>query len=105
MEFLVRVVRTFIWLLLISWSLWLLRRIVSWLLRDTRAKFQENQGAAMGSQAERSARRLVKDPVCGVHLDERLAVPLGDDGKVLHFCSTECRDRHLGGRREFAAHA
>jgi len=105
MDFLARVVRTLIWLLLISWSMWLLRRVVNWLLRDTRDKFRENQGDASISQNQRSARRLVKDPICGVYVEETLAVPLRDGGKVLHFCSTECRDRHQGEAQKFAANA
>ncbi len=103
MEFFARVVRTLVWLLLISWSLWLLRRFVSWLLGATRDKLQENQGAGSEGQASRLARRLVKDPVCGVHVDQTLAVPLRESGKVLRFCSRECRDRHLSESQKFAA--
>jgi YHS domain-containing protein len=85
--------------------MWLLRRFVSWLLRDARDKFQENQEVASGSQTKTSARRLVKDPVCGVHVDETLAAPLREGDQMLHFCSMKCRDRYLGEARKFAANS
>jgi hypothetical protein len=50
--------------------------------------------------APRSARReaprlggtLVRDPQCGTYLPPARAVTLSDDGQLLHFCSTRCRD-------------
>jgi YHS domain-containing protein len=41
------------------------------------------------------SRRLVRDPVCGAHVAEVLAIPLREGGEVLHFCSIACRDEHL----------
>jgi YHS domain-containing protein len=52
-----------------------------------------------------TARLLVRDPVCGVHLAEVLAIPLRENGEVLHFCSPACRDTYLGSSRKLAANA
>ena len=45
----------------------------------------------------------VTDPVCGMHVDETLSIPLREDGALLHFCSIACRDAHLGNVKKFAA--
>ena len=54
---------------------------------------------------ETVARKLVRDPVCGMHIAEVLALPLRQDGEILHFCSAECRDKYISGARKFAANA
>jgi len=41
------------------------------------------------------ARRLVRDPACGAHVAEVLAIPLREGGELLHFCSIACRDEYL----------
>ena len=48
-------------------------------------------------------RRLVRDPLCGVHVDETLSIPFREEGQLLHFCSTACRDQYAGNTRKFAA--
>jgi YHS domain-containing protein len=45
----------------------------------------------------------VRDPVCGVHVDETLSVPLRDDGEFVHFCSIACRDAYAHTTRKYAA--
>jgi hypothetical protein len=42
-----------------------------------------------------TSRRLVRDPVCGAHVAEVLAIPLREGDQLLHFCSVACRDQHL----------
>ena len=37
---------------------------------------------------------LKKDPVCGTYVSTTASVTRTVDGKVLHFCSKECRDRY-----------
>ena len=49
------------------------------------------------------ARKLVRDPVCGLHVAEVLALPLRQDGELLHFCSAACRDKYVGQTRKIAA--
>ena len=38
---------------------------------------------------------MVKDPVCGMYMDSRLAVRLEGDKEVLYFCSEDCRKKYL----------
>jgi len=52
-----------------------------------------------------AAQKLVRDPVCGMHVAEALALPLRQGSSVLHFCSAECRDRFVSDTRKFAANA
>ena len=102
MTFLARIVRFIFWLLVVSWSVALLRRLVGWMLRKAATAPQPSETPAT---SEAQARRLVRDPVCGVHIAEVLAIPLREGSEVLHFCSAACRDEYIGGAREFVASA
>jgi hypothetical protein len=99
MSFISRVIRFLFWLLVLSWSVALLRRVVAWMLRGgtTGPSSGVTQGVDVdgSSEAVGMARRLVRDPVCGAHVAEVLAIPLREDGEILHFCSIACRDEHL----------
>jgi YHS domain-containing protein len=97
--FLVRILRFLFWLLVLSWTVSTLRRIVA----------RMGQGAAPGGPSlhgtgEAASEKLVRDPVCGMHVAEGLALPLREGTEILHFCSTECRDKYLSQARKFAAH-
>ena len=101
MTFLARVARFLFWLLVVSWSVALLRRLLAWMLRDASAQ----SGAAPRAEAQTgSAGRLHRDPVCGTHIAEEIAVPLREAEATLYFCSTECRSQYARGQR-FAANA
>jgi hypothetical protein len=115
MTFIARIIRFLFWLLILSWSVALLRRIVGWMLRGMVSSAQSTAGsvsgvagsdmrkdATSGSQGSGN-RRLVRDPVCGVHVAEVLAIPLREGDEVTHFCSTACRDAYLGNAKKFAA--
>ena len=104
MNFLARTVRFIFWLLVISWSAWLLRRFVDWMLRKAVTDSQQSAGASAAVQTPGAARRLVRDPVCGTHVDETLSIPLREGGELVHFCSTACRDRYAVSTQKFAAH-
>jgi hypothetical protein len=113
MNFLARIMRFFFWLLIVSWSVALLRRVLAWMVRGA-TPAQPDQDAA-GSAAEGgvgagsdtqngvAARRLVRDPVCGTHVAEVLAVPLRESGELVHFCSVACRDKYMSGTQRIAA--
>jgi YHS domain-containing protein len=114
MNFLARIFRFLFWLLVVSWSVALLRRVLAWMLRGAMPAAQPDQEtAAAGSAAEAggsghtdsrvAARRLVRDPVCGMHVAEVLAVPLRESGELVHFCSLACRDKYMNGRQRMAA--
>jgi hypothetical protein len=96
MSFISRVIRFLFWVLVLSWSVALLRRLVAWMLRGgTAAQPTQGVDVAGGSDAAGMARRLVRDPVCGAHVAEVLAIPLREGGELLHFCSIACRDEYL----------
>ena len=96
MNLISRVIRFLFWLLVLSWSVALLRRLVAWMLRGgTAAQPTQGVDVAGGSDAAGMARRLVRDPVCGAHVAEVLAIPLREAGELLHFCSIACRDEYL----------
>ncbi len=114
MNFLGRVMRFLFWLLVASWSVALLRRVLGWMLREAMPAQMDHDAAgspaAAGSGAgaddaegSLAARRLVRDPVCGTHVAEVLAIPLRDSGELLHFCSAECRDKYVTNVQKMAA--
>jgi len=94
-NFLARVARLLLWLIFVSWTAAFLRR-----LGDTATGAPPTADAA---PAMAGTRRLVRDPLCGVHVDETLAIPFREESQLLHFCSTACRDRYAGNTRKFAA--
>jgi hypothetical protein len=107
-DFLARIVRFLFWLLIVSWSVALLRRVLARMLRGAMPTQADQdagsstEGAGVGaapgdSQSGVAARRLVRDPVCGMHVAEVLAVPLRESGELVHFCSTACRDKYVSG--------
>jgi YHS domain-containing protein len=105
MNFLARIFRFLFWLLVVSWSVALLRRVLAWMLPGAVPAAQTDQNVAAGSAADAgvAARRLVRDPVCGMHVAEVLAVPLRESGELVHFCSLACRDKYVHGRQRMAA--
>jgi YHS domain-containing protein len=103
MNFLARILRFLFWLLVLSWGVRLLRRIVGGMLRDPTAAAPQTTDASAGIPAQAAARRLVRDPVCGMHVDETRSLPLRERGELLHFCSPACRDAYAGNSKKFAA--
>ena len=93
-DFLARIFRFLFWLLIVSWSVALLRRVLAWMLRGAvpaqadRDAASSVGGAGVGApapgdwQSGVAARQLVRDPVCGMHVAEVLAVPLRDSGVI-----------------------
>jgi hypothetical protein len=111
MNFLARMMKFLFWLLIVSWSVALLRQVLAWMLRGAMPAAQADQdaaGAGVGSgsgdtQNGAAPRRLVRDPVCGMHVAEVLAVPLRESGALVHFCSLACREKYVNGRQRMAA--
>jgi YHS domain-containing protein len=96
MTFLARLAQFLFWLLVVSWSVGLLRRVFAWMLRGAKPRAEEDAGQTTASQ------RLHRDPVCGTHVSEEISFPLREGGTTLHFCSAKCRDRYAGSQH-FAA--
>jgi hypothetical protein len=100
MDFIARVFRFLFWLLVVSWSVALLKRLVGWMVRGA---VQQSSVPASQHEPEISrrqgtvgtSRRLVRDPVCGAHVAEVLAIPLRQSGELIHFCSVQCRDQYV----------
>jgi YHS domain-containing protein len=80
----------------VSWSVALLKRLVGWMLRGGTSIQQPDHSADISgsSSATGISRRLVRDPVCGAHVAEVMAIPLREGGELLHFCSIQCRDEY-----------
>jgi YHS domain-containing protein len=99
MDFLGRILRFLFWVLLVSWAVKLLGRAIGG---------AKAPGSAPGNAPPETlgaSKRLVKDPVCGMHLAEELALPLQANGEVLHFCSQECRAKYESSMVRRAASA
>lgn len=102
MAFLARIVRFLFWLLVISWGAWLLRRVFGSLLQNATSPPQP-ANVSGEPPAPNLTRRLVRDPVCGMHVDEGLSIPMRDGEQLLHFCSIACRDAYVVSSKKFAA--
>jgi YHS domain-containing protein len=106
MGFLARVVRFLFWVLVMSWVMRLIGRAFSG------AASQGANGAAAGGnrpqagdEAGTRGGRLVKDPVCGMHLAAELALAATVNGEQQFFCSEECREKFTSGVLKRAANA
>ena len=101
MTFIARILRFLFWVLIVSWSVSLLRKLVN-----------SMGAAATGRQqpidvpTDTVSRKLVRDPVCGMHLAEGLAIAeRSSGGEPVFFCSEECRNKFMDEPRKFAANA
>jgi YHS domain-containing protein len=45
--------------------------------------------------AKNSASRMVKDPMCGMYMDARLAIRLDNRREAVFFCSEECKKKYM----------
>lgn len=43
---------------------------------------------------------MVKDPVCGIYLPKKDALPVSSGGKTIYFCSPQCRQRFLEAEKQ-----
>ena len=103
MNLLIRIVRFLFWVLVVSWSIALLRRAANWLLRGTTTTPLQRADGFGVPQDTGTSRRLVRDPVCGTHVAEEVSIPLREGSELVHFCSAECRDVYADSMRKIAA--
>lgn len=103
MTFLARMIRFLFWVVIVSWGVRLAGRLISGLVQPDRT--HEPMQPAGDLNSDQAARLLVRDPVCGVHIAEVLAIPLRTNGELLHFCSLACRDSYLNSSHKLAANA
>jgi len=95
--------RFLIWLVVLCCAVALLRRAVGWMLRSFLNSLTGSKAAGSSQEATITSRRLVRDPVCGVHIAEERAIPLRTGGEIVHFCSVACRDQYASREQKFAA--
>ena len=86
--------RFLIWVVLLLWSMALLRRVIGWTVRSLFGTAPEARPAGPGPESQHTG-RLVRDPVCGLYIPEERAITLRGGQQELHFCSTPCRDQYL----------
>ena len=98
MSFLARLFRFIFWVLVVSWSVSLLRRIVNRMGAAAR-----DRDEPLEVQNDAVSRKLVRDPVCGMHIAEGLALVERNGGQLVFFCSEECRNKFIGEPKKFAA--
>ena len=98
MGFLGRFIRFVFWVLIVSWLIRRVGRLLGGSKQATRAAGGTVDAAPRGQ-------RLVKDPVCGMHLAEELALPMNANGETQYFCSEECRAKYESSVLRRAANA
>jgi YHS domain-containing protein len=70
--------------------------LLIWLLRRFLAAILSKTGSGKpASNFPKSAQKMVKDPVCGMYMDSRLAVRIEEGREVVYFCSEDCRNKYL----------
>jgi YHS domain-containing protein len=99
MTFIARMLRYLFWVIVISGCVAILRRIVEKMGSGASAKPYVDVPTDAVNQ------KLVRDPVCGMHLAPGLALPLKQGAETLYFCSAECRDKYENGRQKLSASA
>jgi YHS domain-containing protein len=65
---------------------WLLRRFLGSFLKPPRAAKKDPNTIA---------NFMVKDPVCGMYMDSRLALKLEKKNLMVYFCSEKCKQNYL----------
>ncbi len=73
-------------ILLFLSALWIVQRTLGFLLGAPRRQSHQQRAPA----DEPSANKMVRDPVCGMYLDPRLAISLKHKKEILYFCSRDC---------------
>lgn len=100
MTFIGRILRFLFWVLIVSWSVSLLRRLL-----HSFGRAGTNRDEPLDVPSSTVARKLVRDPVCGMHVAEGLAIVEHNGGETLYFCSEECRNRFVGEPKKYVANA
>jgi YHS domain-containing protein len=75
-------------LLFVILILWLLRRVLGNFFSPSRRTGESENPAGV-------ANNMVKDPVCGMYMDSRLAIRIENRKEAIYFCSEECKNKYL----------
>ena len=95
-----RMLRYFFWLVVVTSCVAILRRIVGKMVSGG-----ASSKPYVDVPSDAVNQKLVRDPICGMHVAEGLALPLKQGGEVVHFCSAPCRDKYLNGTEKISASA
>jgi YHS domain-containing protein len=69
--------------------IWLLRRLLSFFADASKKAGSKNNPAS-------TSNHMVKDPICGMYMDSRLAIRLESGKEEVYFCSEDCKNKYLG---------
>jgi len=101
MTLIARMLRFLFWVIIVSWSVSLLRRLVNNMRTGAR-----NRQEPIDVPGDARSRKLVRDPVCGMHLALGLALAeQSSSDEPVYFCSEECRNKFMDAPKKFAANA
>jgi len=78
----------------------LLLALVIWLIRSLLASIQGFGKKRSKKSPVEEIGVMVKDPVCGIYLDPRLAVRLDRGDKPVYFCSEKCKSKYISDSSE-----
>jgi YHS domain-containing protein len=85
----------FLRFLLIIFALWIVRRALGFLVGAGQPAAREPQerfkNVAKGD--------MVRDPVCGMYMDPRLAIRVDQGKGSFFFCSADCKEKFLTGKQ------
>jgi YHS domain-containing protein len=101
MGFFGRLIRFVFWVLIVSWGIKLVGRLFS----GTSQPAARGGSSATADDPAVRGKRLVKDPVCGMHLAEELSLPISANGETQYFCSEQCRSKYENSVLRHAANA
>lgn len=73
-------------------AIWFVRRILGFLFGPV-----TRQPGPAAQAGDSDNKKMVRDPVCGMYLDPRLAISLKDRKDTHYFCSQECRQKFTTG--------
>ncbi len=73
-----------------------IRSVVTAVVRAFRGGERPRSPAPSGDPGPSGATALHQDPVCGTYVATAGSFRKISGGKVVHFCSEECRDRYQG---------
>jgi YHS domain-containing protein len=72
-------------------TFWLIQRILGFVFR-VNLKKPDSAPSGPGASASKDT---VKDPICGMYMDPRLAIHLENGKESFYFCSEECQRKFL----------
>jgi YHS domain-containing protein len=74
-------------ILLLAFIVWLIRYLVITIRNFGTARQKKSSTKKTGV--------MVKDPVCGMYIDSKLAIRLDRRDKSVYFCSEKCKSKYL----------